>query len=469
MKLELRARMPNKEPLAYEKWEIISPDLPPRSRLYSLEPIGVGTAWVESLTGYIARLAEAHCVSTALLFRKEIDALTGRGNIFNRARDIRLEENAGYSTHIINGCGVPAKDFVRALESLTYRAGLRYLTLTPWKEVLPKGGVLRRARAWCAKCLRMWQADAKPIYEPLLWTLKPVILCPLHQRALSFTCPICKRQNRILDSRTRPGHCSLCKQWLAPTGTEVLPDQALTNEDSVWGEWVAIVLGEILAAAPRLSFVPSREHIARTIRLCVEHIAGGNSSAFAREMGVGGQKVRLWQTGKALPKLPSLLSLSYGLGISLLDLIRGASNQVPRKFVRSLPAQLGQRESCRPLCRFNPVDALPILQTAMGENPPPSLRQLIKRMGRDHAVIYRYFPGECRTIARRFADHRKIQAMATRDRASVEIKKAAYQLHAKGVRITTRNLRPLLTSSYYTNLQEGREALRQVRQELQQN
>ena len=193
--------MPEKVLTAYDKWDITSPDLPPRSRLYPLEPIGVGTPLVESLTGYIARLAEAHCVSTFVLYSKEIDALTGKGNIFS----FRLEGNAGYSTHTINGRGIPAADFVRALESLTCRPDLRYLTLLPWADVLPaQGGLQRRPRAWCAQCLCMWQADAKPLYEPLLWTLKPVTLCTLHQQALCFLCPFCKRQNGILDPRTRP-------------------------------------------------------------------------------------------------------------------------------------------------------------------------------------------------------------------------------------------------------------------------
>src|SRR5574341_819764 len=47
----------------FESWILSRPPAPPRSRLYSLEPIGIGTAIVESLTGYTARLAEAHSVS----------------------------------------------------------------------------------------------------------------------------------------------------------------------------------------------------------------------------------------------------------------------------------------------------------------------------------------------------------------------------------------------------------------------
>lgn len=469
MKSGACVRMPDKVPTAYEKWDITSPQLPPRSRLYPLEPIGVGTSSVESLTGYIARLAEAHCVSSGVLYKKEIDALTGKGNIFT----FRLEEDAGYSTHTINGRGVAAADFVRALESLTHRSGLRYLTLLPWDAVLPvQGGFQRRARAWCAQCLRMWRADAKPLYEPLLWTLKPVTLCPLHQQALCFLCPFCQLQNGVLDPRTRPGHCSRCGRWLAPPTADVfIHNRALTNDDLRWGIWVATVLGEILAAAPRLPFALPREGIARVVRLCVERMAGGNASAFARDMEAGRGEVRKWQTGKALPKFPSLLSLSYRLGMSLLDLIKGTLASIPQKFVREFPPQFSKgqftlKKPRRSLCRIKPADVLQVLQAALNESPPPSVRQVIKRTNHDTPIIYRHFPEECRTIAQRFADYRKIQAVARRDRARVEIREMAYQLHAKGVKITCKHLRPLLTSSDYTNLEEGRAALRQVREEL---
>jgi hypothetical protein len=47
----------------FDSWTLSGCPLPPRSRLYALEPIGIGTAFVESLSGYVARLAEAHSVS----------------------------------------------------------------------------------------------------------------------------------------------------------------------------------------------------------------------------------------------------------------------------------------------------------------------------------------------------------------------------------------------------------------------
>ena len=44
----------------YDAWEPSRPNVTRRSYLYPLTPFGVGTAAVESLTGYISRLAAAH-------------------------------------------------------------------------------------------------------------------------------------------------------------------------------------------------------------------------------------------------------------------------------------------------------------------------------------------------------------------------------------------------------------------------
>jgi len=64
--------MQGEAPTAFPAWATTVPALPPRTQLYHLEPIGVGTAWTESLTGYIARLADAHCVRVSTLVAREI-------------------------------------------------------------------------------------------------------------------------------------------------------------------------------------------------------------------------------------------------------------------------------------------------------------------------------------------------------------------------------------------------------------
>ncbi|MEM9271562.1 MAG: hypothetical protein AAGA80_01180, partial [Cyanobacteria bacterium P01_F01_bin.143] len=56
----------------YESCDLGRPQFPTRSRLYHLEPVGIGTPHVESLTSYISRLAEAHCLYPHSLVTKII-------------------------------------------------------------------------------------------------------------------------------------------------------------------------------------------------------------------------------------------------------------------------------------------------------------------------------------------------------------------------------------------------------------
>jgi TniQ len=56
--------------MRYEVWTVAPPEIPPRSVLYHLSPIAIGTPGVESLTSYLARLAEAHSISCGMLLKR---------------------------------------------------------------------------------------------------------------------------------------------------------------------------------------------------------------------------------------------------------------------------------------------------------------------------------------------------------------------------------------------------------------
>lgn len=449
----------------YEPWELRSPVLPPATRLYSLSPIGVGTPMVESLTGYIARLAEAHCVSSGLLYWKEIKALAGKGNIFS----FRVTGDGGYSTHTINGHGSPAADFVRVMEVLTGRRDLRYLTLLTWAQVLPGHSLLRRWRAWCERCIQAWLQAKQPIYEPLLWTMHAVNICPYHRCKLRDTCPYCARRIGPLDWRSRPGYCSQCERALVGTEQESSSEE-LAGAELIWATWVATALGEIISTAPHITTPPTKEHLAQTIGSCIKHTSSGNASAFARIMQVGRGDVSRWRRGKALPRLPLILDMAFRLGSSLMDFLLGSPGCVPSQgFLRSAPVEpdrSSRRTSLQYGRRINDLEVFRTLQSALNENPPPSVRQVMKRISHSEVTVRHHFPDLCCDIAKHYAEYRVKRAIERKAQAAEEVKRLAYELHANGIGLARRNMRPLLTSSDYLNLEEGRAALRAVRQKL---
>src|SRR6266511_2897438 len=100
--------------------------LPPRSRLYCLAPIGLGTREVESATSYLARLARAHCVSTWSLLKCEIaPPLFGPGaNLRNRLSELLAAMGSAF-----NGENDTSKRFIAFLSSLTGRTALFQTTM----------------------------------------------------------------------------------------------------------------------------------------------------------------------------------------------------------------------------------------------------------------------------------------------------------------------------------------------------
>jgi hypothetical protein len=126
--------MNNERLTVCELWDSALPPVPPRSRLYHLAPIGLGTPYVESLTGYVARLAEAHNVSTRTLVVRELLPLLGRCHL-SKAVNSSLSSFWTGGVRAVNGIRTLAGDWRRVLQDLTGRRDLHFLTLLTWAEV----------------------------------------------------------------------------------------------------------------------------------------------------------------------------------------------------------------------------------------------------------------------------------------------------------------------------------------------
>jgi hypothetical protein len=145
---------------AFDSWNMLPVPLPARSRLHSIEPIGVGTPFVESLTGYMIRLAASHAVRVSDLIEHEL-----------RAGVPYYHVPAGIS-NAINGVREGAQNWVSAVERFTLRDNLRFLTLLPFESVLDTANLMRRERAWCPHCYESSAAQGQEVYEQLIWCLQ---------------------------------------------------------------------------------------------------------------------------------------------------------------------------------------------------------------------------------------------------------------------------------------------------------
>jgi transcriptional regulator with XRE-family HTH domain len=455
----------------YDSWDLTRPAIPPRSRLFHLEPLGIGTPANESLTGYVARLAEAHGVLARQLVVHEILPLLGRPHLAETRDPNLLSAFWRNETRALNGTRSLARSLVRALESLTGRRDLRFLTLLPWTAVLPVQQLQRPARAWCPTCYAAWRQAGHPVYEPLLWTLAPVTACPRHRRRLRSVCPDpdCGRTAPPLASWSRPGYCARCGGWLGDAES-IAPDapDALTGEELPAHAWIEQAVGELLVAAPDLPCSPSREQLVRAIDASVDRIAGGNRRAWARTLGLRMETVACWAGGRTIPSLGLLLRVCSALGTTPLRFLRGDVGGPDRPTARplSVPGVPRRPRWARPEPHRQAMRCALEAILAGEEEPPPSLREVAQRLGETTAYLRRHLPDLCRAISERHLREQMRQGSQSRERLRDEIRQAAYRVHAQGRYPSTHRVAQLLNQPVAIRSKPARAAWREVVQEL---
>jgi hypothetical protein len=177
--------------------------------LYSLEPIGTGTPFVESLASYLVRLSGAHMLPLSVMLRHVIAPHLPKNN-HNLNHDIGKQSIVTN----MNGIGEDACTMVGILEKLTGRTNLVQLTMLPFLNLLPKYNLQDQSSSWCPYCFYQQRESGQLVYSPLLWNLKMVTKCPLHNCFLWKKCPHCKTKQPVIGAQSVVGYCNRCKAWL---------------------------------------------------------------------------------------------------------------------------------------------------------------------------------------------------------------------------------------------------------------
>lgn len=312
----------------YESIKFQRSVLLPHSRLYNLEPIGIGTELVESLTGYVERIAIAHCVTTSKLYIHEIMPLIiktkhiqGKKPSISSGR--LLSGDPFRKVTAINGMGIIAKDWTQAIESLTLISNLHYLTTITWRNVISDNSWLRQIRAWCPICYQEQKNSNKILYDQLLWTLRIVTVCIVHSCPLTMLCPHCYKNQAVINSMSRPGYCNKCQGWLGMHehihSNEVECDDEVANDQFR----IANAMGKLLATAPKIIKVPERESVIKSINICLKYFTDGNKAAFGRRFGITQTVLIRWIKGFYLPRISTLLKVCLPAGIEPLNFLQG--------------------------------------------------------------------------------------------------------------------------------------------------
>lgn len=414
----------------YETWDVVEPPPVVHSRLYSLEPMGIGTAQVESLTSYVARLAVAHRVSVSKLVLAEIGPLFRR----SRKRSAFFDANSRGLLRV----NELSKEFVSILQRLTGRLDLPYLTILPWAQVMAIQETVRPHRAWCSGCLEEQRTTGEMVYEFLWWSLEPIKICPRHAQPLQTQCPHCHHHQPWLGARSKVGYCSACQTWLGivpdPTTLKV-PD--MTDFEMEWQCWLVEAIGELLAAGPMLGHLPLGERLAAGLTNYCAQVAGGNIRHFAEilkthKFDISIVQLNKWLLGQKQPSWQSLIQLCFCLQTKPLPLL---TDQTALRAPRPL----------RTLAFLPPSPPKPVLNrdeleekldaiVAANETPPPSLLEVSRRLNQAGTnSMVRYFSEQCAVIVERYQAYRQAQKEERLRILRQDTRQTTFDLHAQGV------------------------------------
>jgi transcriptional regulator with XRE-family HTH domain len=360
---------------AYETWDLTMPMVPPRSRLYNLDPAGFGTSMVECLTSYFSRLAEAHCLSPGVLVQHELMPHgAGARNMFS----FKTNGRARCFTSCINGKDSVAGNFASVLGNLTRRGDLKYLTMIPWKPLLPSKFLMRNVAAWCPDCLIAWKQSGKTVYVPLLWTLEVVKFCPYHRRPLCLTCPHCKLAQGPLGQRSRVGFCARCRRSLAVDSgkDDSKRYSALRQETPEWEMWVANQVAQMIEAGFHNPPLLTREQLSELIRIASDLVG---LTKLAQILGVSATAVYEWQIRGVQPTFVLYLRLARVLNVPLAEFLTGVAKPARIHSLRLIRLPQWRNVWIQPPSAFNNRDAARHMNATLTEVPPPSLMAFAKR------------------------------------------------------------------------------------------
>jgi hypothetical protein len=184
----------------------------------------------------------------------------------------------------LNGMKVMTQNLTQALEVLTQRKDIKFLSFLSWKEVINGKGLFRQYRAWCSQCYEQWQNDNKSIYDPLIWSLRDVNYCIHHRCQLADKCPHCSSNLPVIANFLQLGYCSQCKLWLGSQGGQSKDVVKELSSDKIrWDDYKITSLGEIIALTSQLDYSPTLQNINQKLQLilfCCERMVAQDLTQF---------------------------------------------------------------------------------------------------------------------------------------------------------------------------------------------
>lgn len=272
-----------------------------------LEPQGLCTGDIESLTGIVARLAQRHWMTPPTFARLAVGTFDCTVDTPAKSAFARRYSKA------YNGISKIGLRTARALEQATGSVLYRRTCLHSWYGAVARqqSALQKPTLAWCAECI---QGDTCP-YHRLLWSVRDVEVCPWHGSRLSTNCPSCGEPQLPMSRLPSWHHCDYCHADMR-VQNRYTESNRTNARPSEWELWIARSASKLIERTCASGYsLPHGLWYSRLAPICDYLEANGGDESAARNLAVQASQIRDWRRGRRYPSLAALWSVSYRLGI----------------------------------------------------------------------------------------------------------------------------------------------------------
>lgn len=299
----------------------------PDRTAFHLRPVNCAGSARQKLTDYVVQIASNSLLPVDVIVKELVR--WPAGNVSSNAT--RRPFASGQHLALANAHGETARYWVERLNDLTGRTDLGALTLLPFASVLRDPfGLVGRARRWCPVCLQDDLLAHGDIYERLIWSIRLVEWCPVHDVPLTNVCPECQyRHSSEACRRSISGCCGHCHQWL---GMEMLQYRRFLDCSSrkcARERWIASEFASLLDVPDTSLHKISQESLALMIESGIDRVAGGNAKRFASICEKSASSVSEWRGGLVTPSIQTVFDMCERFHIHLADLLCAHSDAWP--------------------------------------------------------------------------------------------------------------------------------------------
>lgn len=422
-----------------------------RSRLYPLQPRGLGTAMKEGLVSYITRLSEAHCTDVGSLVSYECSPNFANPRVYSYHSN-KVTSSFYKDASSINCFGAICTDMEVTLTKLTQRSDISEMNLNKWTFIPRNKGIVKKQKHWCMQCYFEWKKEGEALYDPLIWSIELIKICPVHKTLLQTSCPGCNMEIPIINHRSLLSHCIYCLKSLVSVN-EV---RIVESEDELLLQvWLCDNIGKLLMY-PR-EFVDTSS-ICNVLQSFRENYCDNNDRVLSRLFLLENKRrqINAYCRGTATPHFNLLLWFCYVLGIDLVSVCTGGEfiqNERKSNELLQDSKKYFMLES-----KWSKIDKEIVRKKLMhylSDDSPLSFKNISMELNIEESYLRKVFPEEAKMLVTKFTNHRanKKDENIRMQKTKIEIVVKDYYL-SNGSLPTISMLKKLMGYSHITFKQE---------------